>query len=663
MVDLIKGLSPGNPLSGDESLRIVQDENQVQVPYRELIASWIASRNGQLEIHEFVKGLEVNSSDFLVRFENNIYFPADGATPFVTGFTFNPAQWVIVQSTVLPRDLSAIGGSALIGYSLGASGSISRSVQSKLRDYASVQDFGAVDGGVVDCTISFQKAIDWVVSRAQASGRSYAVPAIVIPGGWYKITDTLNMKPWVHFVSDGPVYLDFTAIAPSKPGIVCNNTTTLPLDDARFAGNHSPFLDGARGTISIIGPGKATSTAAGIRVGNFIAGQRPFRDARMSNLVVTGWNAAQEWGNFDTYLCRTENCRFEQNNYGIMAANASNTNSGERMEWSGCTFAGSIACLMHNQPGFDANFYGCSFDFNDDVVKFGATSSFCTIRMDGCYVEALSGYIVDGSLLTGSDNTSQMGVMISDLITLARGRDSGKGVNSPSRPLFRGRFSLSLVSIKARYETRPYLEDSTLIAADVTVVAASGYHITPYQLPMRIEQVVNDDYDFQRNVEGTTADTLTSWTLGFNASVATRDIFTVSGKKVLRVVGTSGSTSSQITLRTKAKLEAKPGDVYFSNACLNAGSATGNILVLSRMEFYDGADALLATLPSFADYSFRTALNDTTVPNFSDGNSRWMDTHGYRAIAPKNTAYAKQVLYVGAFDGTLYISRSRVWRG
>lgn len=126
MVDLIKGLSPGNPLSGDESLRIVQDENQVQVPYRELIASWVASRNGQLEIHEFVKGLEVSTSEFLVRFENNIYSPAEGATPFVTGFSFNPAQWEIVDS-VRPQQIEYKG----------------RTIYERLAEKISILDFGA----------------------------------------------------------------------------------------------------------------------------------------------------------------------------------------------------------------------------------------------------------------------------------------------------------------------------------------------------------------------------------------------------------------------------------------------------------------------------------------------------------------------------------------
>ncbi|UKL14820.1 hypothetical protein C121_87 [Stenotrophomonas phage C121] len=525
-----------------------------------------------------------------------------------------------------------------------------------------VQQFGAVGDGVVNDHAAFQKTIDYVVAMAYAQNKTEGLPPIVIPSGVYKIDGTLTTRPWIQIKTTGSVHLDFRSLLPTADAIVCHNLTTIPGGESRFASNHAPFLNGSNGTIFIEGPGKAVSTGSGLKMGNFSAGAGQFQDARITNIVISGFHIAQRWGNHNTYLCRTENCRFEQNNYAVAAIEVQNFNSGERMEWSGCTLAGAVAALMHNQVGFDSNFYGCSFDFNDDVVRFGSGSSFAAVRMEHCYYEAFSGLLVNGSALTGSDNTNQIAVMLSDAIVLARGRDSSKGVNSPSRTMFRGRFSLGIKGIKLRYETRPYLEDACLIDSDVTVVEATGYHVAPYQLYMRTSQIVNDDFDFQRNADGTSLESLTSWQAGFIATVPTRGLATVGGKKVLRIIGTSGNNNSQFTIRTKGKIPAEAGDILFSNACINAEGATGTIQVLSRVEFYDANDQLLTTQPAFAEYPFRTALNDSTVPNFSSGNARYMDTQGYRAFAPKNTSYAKHVLFIGAFDGTILISRARVWK-
>ena len=490
-------------------------------------------------------------------------------------------EWLKAQIEALPVTLAADDGASKIGFTRNSPDAVLVAASDIFKNYLSVIQAGADPTGALDSTAAFQRAINWVIALGE-SGKTYAVPAIVIPGGEYKLTDTLQTKPWVHMVSDGSVFLNFKNMAASKHGIVCNNNTTAPTDDARFAGNHSPFLNGSRGTITLLGPGKSVSTGSGVRIGNFASGLKPFRDARMSNVVITGFNIGQEWGYFDTYLCRTENCRFEQNNYAVTAVNAATTNSGERMEWSGCTFSGSIAAFNHNQPGFNATFVDCSFDFNDDCVRFGSTSAFSTIKLTDCYFEAFSDYLVNGSALQTAANTNQVAVMVSNLDVLARGRDSGLGVNSPSRTLFTGSFSLNISTAKPRWETRPYLEDGMMISSTTTVVGCTGQHVAPYYLPYHQGQIVNDDWNFQRDIDGTLGTALTMWERGFTAAV-TADIFTTGGKKVLRLVGTSGAGTSNTYYRSKSKVPCRQGDVFYPNICLNANSATGTVLVLAQV--------------------------------------------------------------------------------
>jgi hypothetical protein len=71
----------------------------------------------------------------------------------------------------------------LVTYSPAGAGAVSRTVQSRLRDFVSVKDFGAVGDGVTDDTAAIQAAID------AAAGRPVYVPA-----GTYVITSTIDME-------------------------------------------------------------------------------------------------------------------------------------------------------------------------------------------------------------------------------------------------------------------------------------------------------------------------------------------------------------------------------------------------------------------------------------------------------------------------------------
>jgi hypothetical protein len=557
--------------------------------------------------------------------------------------------------------LAGPNGSNLVGFIQDGAGSVARTSQGKMRESLSPQDKGAVANGVADDTAAIQSAINHVISIATATGKTYGLPSIEIPGGWYKLTDSLTLFPWVHLVANGNVFFDFSGMAVNKPGIICNNLTSIAEDSLKFPGNHAPFLDGSGGGFAILGPGKATSTAPALKLGNFVGGGKPFRDARICNVVITGWDSAQEWGNFDTYLCSAEDCRFESNNIQIKTQSTAGGNSGERMEWRHCTFSGATTVLSHNITTFDANFSECSFDFNGDIVKFGANSNYCAVRFQACYFESFGGYIVDGSLLTGTPTANQVAVMVEEPIILPRAQNGAAGVNSPSRQLFRGQFSLSLTNPKIRYETRPYLEDGSVIASDVVAAGVGGYHIVPWAGPLRIDVFTNDDYDFQRDANLTSGAALTAWDqVSIAATVNTID--TVSGKKVLKMVGSSGTNSSNATFRSKRKTDCQAGDVMWANTCIFANGVTGAITVQPRIEFFDAADVSLLIAPSGVNYSFSAALADPTLPNFGSGGNRYMDTEGVRAVAPKNTAYAKMRFTVTSFDGTVLVSRARMWK-
>ena len=105
------------------------------------------------------------------------YSIAGSTIVFSTAPPLNSAIEVVAQES------SVIGGagSQQITYNEGGVGAVTRTVQSRLRDFVSVKDFGAVGDGVTDDASAIQSAID--------SGAS----TIIIPEGVYRMTSGVSM--------------------------------------------------------------------------------------------------------------------------------------------------------------------------------------------------------------------------------------------------------------------------------------------------------------------------------------------------------------------------------------------------------------------------------------------------------------------------------------
>ena len=99
---------------------------------------------------------------------------------------------------------------ANVSYTQGGTGSVNRTVLTKLQDFVSVKDFGAVGDGVADDAASIQKALDYI--RDNATGGS-----LYFPTGIYKCNSVLalvqsssnNNKNWI--IDGGGATLDFSS--------------------------------------------------------------------------------------------------------------------------------------------------------------------------------------------------------------------------------------------------------------------------------------------------------------------------------------------------------------------------------------------------------------------------------------------------------------------
>ena len=95
----------------------------------------------------------------------------------------------------LQNQLAAGSGSSLVGYNQGGSGAVDRTVQSRLRDFVSVKDFGAVGNGTTDDTSAF-------VSAAASSSTIY------VPTGTFRITTPFALPVTAAYFGPGVLKFD-----------------------------------------------------------------------------------------------------------------------------------------------------------------------------------------------------------------------------------------------------------------------------------------------------------------------------------------------------------------------------------------------------------------------------------------------------------------------
>tara|TARA_S200000501_G_scaffold265877_1_gene249601 strand:- start:1092 stop:2711 length:1620 start_codon:yes stop_codon:yes gene_type:complete len=85
----------------------------------------------------------------------------------------------------------------------GASGAVTRTLQQRLDDFASVKQFDAKGDNSTDDTAAIQRALDELYSDTDQDD-TRARRTLYFPAGIYKITSALTIPPFAHLVGEGP---------------------------------------------------------------------------------------------------------------------------------------------------------------------------------------------------------------------------------------------------------------------------------------------------------------------------------------------------------------------------------------------------------------------------------------------------------------------------
>lgn len=117
-------------------------------------------------------------------FINGVYQEKDSYSILGNVLTFTVAPPLSASIEVMTNETGVIGttNASLVSYTAGFAGAVLQTVQTKLEQYVSVKDFGAVGDGVTDDTAAIQAALD------------SSVRSILVPPGTYRITSSLNLN-------------------------------------------------------------------------------------------------------------------------------------------------------------------------------------------------------------------------------------------------------------------------------------------------------------------------------------------------------------------------------------------------------------------------------------------------------------------------------------
>jgi len=104
-------------------------------------------------------------------FINGVYQEKDSYSLLGNVITFSIAPPLNSSIEVMTNETGVInsGNATAISYTLTAPGAVSQTVQTKLEQYVSVKDFGAVGDGITDDTAAINAAISWVLANPESA--------------------------------------------------------------------------------------------------------------------------------------------------------------------------------------------------------------------------------------------------------------------------------------------------------------------------------------------------------------------------------------------------------------------------------------------------------------------------------------------------------------
>lgn len=335
-------------------------------------------------------------------------------------------------------------------------GAIVRSIQDKLAEVISVQDYGAVGDGVTDDTLTIQAAID----AAYALGTS----AVFVPPGTYVVNGTIYMQPGVQLFGNNKSSEYF----PSSPYLEKNSATLLK----PATGTNGPIIEHTTGAAIVglylkhlkVGGANEGVVRMGISLSSGWLFNAVIQDVQMyghaidSAGVYAAANCNAIWSPESTfvpvrqrYFCRVTNVMVTNFDIGLRLGGQSNgwsvTNLFTRQSYRAIVFDGGaseVADVLIN--GLHAQCIGVLPTAPTFVLTFiGATN---VIKVSG--LSEANGSAFDFSLSTGASQVDLADYVPNEPIPSNGNVPDTVVINGFSFPTVRGDTLIQLITDPSR---------------------------------------------------------------------------------------------------------------------------------------------------------------------------------------------------------------------
>lgn len=279
-------------------------------------------------------------------------------------------------------DPAAAVQSSKLAYSLGATGSVTRAVQSKLQETTGAADFGAKLDGTTDDTAAWQAYINWCL----ANGRNIKFRGSTVISSTLLIDLTTTPSSW----TTGALHVALEGDSISNSEFVWKGADAPAIwVKGNYPGADLFTAKGFRVRRQGAAPTGATGAGSGLRLESLtIASVADFAAFNFSNGIEARTIENAVWTNVFAYY------NFNgliANNFGASAA-GSNTNT-----FVGCNFIGNTSWGVKVDHGTLNAFYGGTFQSNGTMAAGGGGMAITNSAYDGGV-----GLVVDGVYFEGN---------------------------------------------------------------------------------------------------------------------------------------------------------------------------------------------------------------------------------------------------------------------
>lgn len=516
--------------------------------------------------------------------------------------------------------------------------------------YLDMAWFGAKQGS------NIAAAWDRAVAVVDAHARNVSMesrPTIYLRSGVYTTNRNLRLPSWVSVVAVGNVEIQGKGLA--RADYICSIKNIVA--GIKTTHNSGWNLGAIGGTLKFLGEGYEGSSA--LYVGN-TENQSDVRNVNLYAVATGQVDTALTFGSINTYLFTATKCHFEGSNVALYSPNSTSSNSGERMVFNDSVFAGSKMNHFHiATPGMDVTFNNCSFDFTNGNVMYGTpTWGYSKINFNYCHFEGYDGNLIKVDEKQSSHVGTNRAITLNGVVNLPRVRAHNKLYNSPSRVKIDAKGTPVYINgFDQRHESYAYTEDIFLASSD-TALTIAGYIKDPYyQVPSR-GHILNRGWDIGDEEVGTSVNSSSSMDALKRFTCISRGNMTatVSARGAGKMLTLTGTTGAYIKFTTKAPLPITSRGRVGAHVSLSAGASTGSIQCTMGFTWYDSQGEVLGTTDGYA-FNLRTVFDNASLPNYSEGNNRFIASTLHPAKPPAGAVSFKPTWQVSGFSGDVNLSR------